>query len=64
MLIFRREKTSQKSDVVMKLFHLSQECGLSKGDLRPEIKPVAGPNCHLFGGDARKFKNETWELGL
>lgn len=48
----------------MKLFHLSQECGLSKGDLRPEIKPVAGPNCHLFGGDARKFKNETWELGL
>lgn len=60
----QREKTSQKSDVVVKLFHLSQECFHSEGDLQPEVKPFAGPNSHLRGGDTGKLKNETWELGL
>lgn len=57
-------KTSHKSDVVMKLFHLSQECVLSEGDLQPEVMLLCGPNSHLLGGDACKLKNETWELGL
>lgn len=48
------QKTSLKSDVATKLFHLSQDCVISEEDLQLKIKPLTGRNSHLLGREHQK----------